>query len=413
MKLNIGFVGMTHLGIISSIASASKKFNTVAFDEDYKLINQIKKKRFPINEPKLIATYNKVKEYLNFSNNPDDLRKCDLVYFSIDVPTNNNGKSDLKLIKKKINNTLKYLNKKSTFVILCQVSPGFTKKINWPKNRKFYQVETLVFGNAIERALKPERIIIGCNDKLCKKLNFFLKSFECPILCMNYESAELTKISINICLVSNITVANTLAEICEKIGANWNEIIPALKMDRRIGKYSYLKPGLGIAGGNLERDLNNIKKISSKNKTHSKIIDAIQSNSEHCSQWVYKKLEELNIKRISIWGVTYKENTHSIKNSPSIKSIKLMSKYVINLYDPVVNINKLNLKTSNFTDKYESLKKSEVLAIFSPWEEFRQINIKKFKKYFCGKFILDPYNTFQNLNLGKKIKILTIGNGII
>ena len=63
MKLNIGFVGMTHLGIISSIASASKKFNTVAFDEDYKLINQIKKKRFPINEPKLIATYNKVKEY--------------------------------------------------------------------------------------------------------------------------------------------------------------------------------------------------------------------------------------------------------------------------------------------------------------------------------------------------------------
>ena len=72
---------------------------------------------------------------------------------------------------------------------------------------------------------------------------------------MRYESAELAKISINMCLVASVTTANTLAELCEKIGADWSEIVPALKLDKRIGQYAYLAPGLGIAGGNLERDL--------------------------------------------------------------------------------------------------------------------------------------------------------------
>ena len=413
MKLNIGFIGMTHLGIISSIACASKKFKTISYDEDFRLISFLKEKKFPIEEPKLISTLNKVKKYLHFTNNTKDLKKCDIVYFSYDVPTDNQGKSNTKLIKKKIDKILPLLSKKSIFVILCQVAPGFTKKINWPENQKFYQVETLVFGNAIDRALKPERIIIGSsNMKLSKKIDFFVKSFNCPIICMNYESAELTKISINICLVSSITVANTLSEICEKIGANWNQIIPALKMDRRIGKFSYLNPGLGIAGGNLERDLTNIKELSLTNNTHSKIIDAFQSNSKYCSEWVYRKIKKQKTTKLAIWGVTYKENTHSIKNSPSIKNIKLLSNYRINLYDPIVNLDNLKLKTINYTDKYKCLKDCEILAIFVPWDEFKEIDTEKFKKSFSGKLILDPYNALKNIKLGNKIKVLTIGNGL-
>ena len=414
MKLNIAFIGMTHLGIISSIACASKKINTISYDEDHNLIKLLRKKKFPIKEPKLTSTYEKVKNYLSFTNNAEDLKKCDIVYFAYDVPTDNHGKSDLKFIQKKVNKVLSLLSKNTTFVILCQVAPGFTNKINWPRNQKFYQVETLVFGNAIVRALNPERIIVGSGEKkICKKLDFFIRSFGCPILRMSYESAELTKIAINICLVSTISVANTLSEICEKIGANWNEIIPALQMDRRIGKFSYLKPGLGIAGGNLERDLTNIKEISSSNNTHSEIIDAFKSNSKYCSEWVYRQIIKFKVKRLSIWGVTYKENTHSIKNSPSIRNIKLLTQHIINLYDPVVDIDKLNLKTVNFKDKYECLKNSEILAIFAPWNEFKQIDIKKFKKSFSGKLILDPYNTLQNINLGKTIKIITIGNGLV
>lgn len=111
------------------------------------------------------------------------------------------------------------------------------------------------------RALYPERIIIGTDEPqraLPEAYASFLLRFDCPILSMRFESAELCKISINCCLVASVSVANTLAEICEHNGADWSEIAPALKLDKRIGSHAYLSPGLGISGGNLERDLNTV-----------------------------------------------------------------------------------------------------------------------------------------------------------
>jgi len=116
----------------------------------------------------------------------------------------------------------------------------------------FYQVETLIFGQAVERALAPERVIVGCRDPkaaLPEPYSTYLKAFDCPILPMRYESAELSKISINVCLVASIGATNMMAELCEGIGADWSEIVPALRLDRRIGRHAYLAPGLGIAGG--------------------------------------------------------------------------------------------------------------------------------------------------------------------
>src|SRR5262249_61279085 len=135
----------------------------------------------------------------------------------------------------------------------------------WSPGGPYYQGKTLVFGQAVERALKPERPIVGCAEPaapLEARFRTVLSAFGCPILPMRYESAELAKISINCCLVASVTVANTLAQVCEKIGADWGEIAPALKLDRRIGAYAYLAPGLGIAGGNLERDLATVQRLS-------------------------------------------------------------------------------------------------------------------------------------------------------
>ena len=98
---------------------------------------------------------------------------------------------------------------------------------------------------------------------------------------MKYESAELTKISINMFLISSITTTNELAEISKKIGANWSEISPALRLDKRIGKYAYLNPGLGISGGNLERDLNTITKIYKSNNMDSKLFKFWQDKSNY------------------------------------------------------------------------------------------------------------------------------------
>ena len=125
-------------------------------------------------------------------------------------------------------------------IILCQVPPGFTRGINFDKNRLYYQVETLIFGKALDRAYSPERFIVGKSDKqtvLPEKLRSFLSLFHCEILEMSYESAELAKISINCFLVSTVSTTNMLAQLCEELpGAEWNDIRKSLHLDKRDWK---------------------------------------------------------------------------------------------------------------------------------------------------------------------------------
>ena len=155
----------------------------------------------------------------------------------------------------------------------------FTRKIKWPKNKLFYQVETLIFGKAFERALKPERIIVGQDAIKKLPLNYikFLNKFKCPVITMNYESAELSKISINLFLISQVTTTNSIVEISKKIGADWNSIKLALNLDKRIGKKSYLNPGLGISGGNLERDLSTIQTLAQKQRTSTILFQTFEN----------------------------------------------------------------------------------------------------------------------------------------
>lgn len=266
-KPAVGFVGMTHLGLVSATGTCSKGFKTICFDLDKELIKELQSGKLPVLEPDLDDTLVANGEQQSFTANISDLKECDIVYIAPDVPTDNHGQSDLTNIEKLINQVIPNLNEQAILVVLCQVPPGFTRLLSMPDDRLYYQVETLIFGRALERATKPERFIIGAaNPEVPMPDNYrlLLEAFDCPLLHMRYESAELAKISINMCLVASITVANTLAELCESIGADWHEIVPALKLDKRIGQYSYLSPGLGIAGGNLERDLTTVISFSEK-----------------------------------------------------------------------------------------------------------------------------------------------------
>ena len=213
-----------------------------------------------------------------------------------------------------------------------------------PADRLYYQVETLVFGRAVDRATEPERFIVGCADPrqaLPPPLRAFLESFSCPILRMAYESAELAKISINFCLVASIAVANTLAEVCERVGANWSDIAPALKLDQRIGQGAYLSPGLGIAGGNLERDLRTIVQIGEAKQTDVGVVKAWLANSAHRKDWAWRVLQDHALTagpaaKIAVLGLAYKENTHSTKNSPALALLEHLRGMSVRVHDPVV-----------------------------------------------------------------------------
>jgi len=395
----IGFAGLTHLGIISSVAAAAKGYNVIGFHDDLELISKLNNATFPVKEPQLNDFFRKNRDRMIFTADVNELSSCSIVYISIDIPTDDKGESDLAPVKKIIRQVSNALTSDACLVILSQVTPGFTRQIALDYKQLFYQVETLIFGRAVERAMYPERFIVGCeNPSLPLPIHFksFLNTFNCPILQMRYESAELAKISINICLVASISAANTLAEICEKVGADWSEIVPALRLDRRIGQYSYIVPGLGISGGNLERDLHSILRISQSHKTDDSVISSWLQNSHQRKNWPYEILRQTVLTQnpeatIAILGLAYKENTHSTKNSPALLLIERLSNCKIQAYDPVVYAFVAGTHVSRASSAVDAAHGADALAIMTPWPEFRDISAADLAKTMQGHTVIDPY----------------------
>ena len=402
----VGFAGMTHLGLNSAAAAAARGFDVVAYHPG---------NRPAVVEPGLDECLQQHAGRLQFTASLDALSRCDLIYIAADVPTDDAGRSDLEPIRGLIDSVKRVLGSEAVLVVLCQVPPGFTRSLELAPGRLYYQVETLVFGRALDRALNPERFIVGCADPSApfpKSLENYLRAYECPILPMRYESAELAKIAINCCLVSSISVANTLAELCEGIGANWSEIVPALKLDKRIGQHAYLAPGLGIAGGNLERDLATVVRLSEELKTDAGVVEAWLANSRHRRDWAARTIKKLLLQKnpqavVAVWGLAYKENTHSTKNSPSLATIEQLGGARLRLHDPVVKIN----KGERLETALEAARGADALMILTPWPQYREINCAEIAKAMRGRIVLDPYAVL-NLNAAKAagLQVHTLGH---
>ena len=403
----IGFCGMSHLGLCYSTAAAEKGFKITCFDFDQNKINNLKKFNIEIEEPDLKELIDKNKNNLIYTNDILALSSCDFVYFSFDVNTNNKGDSDSKLLTKNLEKLIYNLDINIPLIILSQVPPGLTRNFYKIKKKLYYQVETLIFGNAMHRSLNPERFIIGskyATGVLPENIASFLNSFHCPVLIMRFESAELAKIAINCYLASSLSITNTLSEISDSIGGSWDEIIPTLQSDKRIGEFAYLKPGLGISGGNIERDLATIKSIGLKKETNIKCINSIIELSKYSKQWLFRNIKNhinnnINLK-IAILGLSYKENTNSIKNSPSIELLNKIKNSSIKVYDPLVkNVNIEGVIMANTVD--EAIKNADILVIATAWEEFRSLDLRLIKSQMNGNIVLDPYKILNEDALKK------------
>jgi len=402
-EYRIGFAGMTHLGINSAAAAADRNFDVVCFDPDPQLVAALGRGELPVVEPDLPEILKKNEQRIRFSSDPKALASCDLVYVAPDVPTDDNGQSDLARIDALIREVDAAMRVDAVMVVLSQVPPGFTRARARPGRLLHYQVETLIFGRAIERARLPERFIVGCAEPtqpLPAALAHFLGSFGCPILPMRYESAELAKISINMCLVASVGVANTMAELCEKTGADWSEIVPALKLDRRIGQYSYLSPGLGIAGGNLERDLATVLTLSERHGTDGGIVSAWAANSRHRKDWAWAVLESLVLAenpgaRIAVLGLAYKEDTHSTKNSPSLALLAHLKGRNVVVYDPVVSPDAAGVPFAAAAGAMEAVDGADVVCIMTPWEQFKKLPPQHLAGRMRGRWLIDPYRVID------------------
>jgi len=404
--MKIGFVGMSHLGVVSCIGSASKSLKVIGFDSNVELIKNLEAGKFPINEPDLVTLFESNRTKIEFTSNLSRVSECDLIYISLDVATDDKGHSSLSEIEDLISSLSSFINKDSYIIILSQVPPGFSRKIQNKLNINLaYQVETLVFGNALERFLAPERFIVGLDSSdsfLNSSHKKFLELFECKILTMSYESAELAKISINVFLASSITSTNTLCELAEKLGADWGAIKSSLQLDRRIGEYGYVEPGLGISGGNIERDIRTANNLAKEYETESSILESIEQNSRHRKLWPSRIIVEkfdLTQKnwKIAIWGLAYKKGTHSIKNSPAVDNMKVLSlSCTFNLFDSMARLPESNdLPVLKFSNILDTLNGADALIIFNDSNIFANVPSAEIRKRMNGNLVIDPFNVLD------------------
>jgi UDPglucose 6-dehydrogenase len=401
----VGFAGMTHLGLVSASAVAGRGFEVVCFDADPALIDRLARQDWPVLEPGLDELIRGNGARQRFTGRRDHLKTCDVVYVAPDVPTDDRGASDVSGLTALIREVAGAMRPDAVMVVLSQVPPGYTRALGGlPPERLYYQVETLVFGQAVERATKPERYIVGCADPaapLDARFRAVLDAFGCPLLPMRYESAELAKISINCCLVASVTVGNTLAEICERIGADWSEIAPALKLDRRIGPYAYLTPGLGIAGGNLERDLATVQRLSEAHGTEAGLIAAWLRNSRYRRDWPLRQLQARVLSPIAdpligVLGVTYKENTHSIKNSPAVALIRELATARLCVFDPAVRASaEWHPRMTLAEDALAACAGADALVIMTPWPQFRSLEPAAIAGRLRGRVVVDPFSVLD------------------
>lgn len=399
----IGFAGMTHLGLSSAIASADKGFETIGFDLDDVRATAIARGEMPVVEPDLDALAAAHRDRLTFTSDTSALARCDVIYVAPDVPTDDAGKSDLSSVDTLFKMVDGSARADAVIVILSQVPPGFTRARQRAGRTLFYQVETLIFGRAMERARFPERFIVGCADPaaaLPAAYREFLDAFGCPILPMRFESAELAKISINMCLVAAVSVANTMAEVCEHTGADWSEIVPALKLDRRIGSYAYLTPGLGIAGGNLERDLATVCTLADGTGTDAGVVRAFIANSAHRKEWTWRTLRERVLDgrpdaRIGVLGLAYKIDTHSTKGSPALALLAHLTGYRVRVFDPVVPGSAAGPSVVAATSALDAAEDADVLCVMTPWREFAGLALPELARRMRGRILIDPFAVFD------------------
>lgn len=418
------FIGLSHVGLVSLASWASLGNYSLGLDTDNDLVNDLSKGKLTIWEPGLDDLIKKNRSNFSFSSDFSNIKDFKVIFITHDTElTGNNRLEKLNFL---IENMLPNLANSTTIILMSQVPVGYCRELS-KRIKKFnpklkftlvHWIDTIIMTKAIDCFLKPTRIVLGFENspyKIPMDLKNVLKFFSCPILYISWESAEIVKAATNVYLATTVTFANTISDLCEATGANMNEAIPALRLDRRIGQFAYLRPSPRIAGGHIERDLEMFKKIAHQKKIKVDLIGTILNLNEGRYKWITNKLKNLNLKKnpnICIWGLAYKKNSDSTVNAPSLKIIQVLSgKHNLKVYDPQAVLPKKFFVTQ-YKNKYTALKDADCLIILTEWDDFEKADAKKMAKLMRRENIIDCVGILQSKNEElKRFNYISMGVG--
>ena len=423
--MKLCMIGTGYVGLVSGVCFSDLGNQVICVDKDLTKIKKLQKGIIPIFEPGLdeLVKRNVENKRLIFSNDlKNSVKKSDIIFICVGTPTKKGGSSaDLSQIYGVAKELSKSLNKfkiiitKSTVPVTTgdEIEKILSKKNSKNKFSVVSNPEFLREGSAIFDFENPDRIILGTKNKnSISTLNSIYKKHvdnNFPIIFTTRRSSELIKYASNSMLAMRIIFINEIADLCEKVGADVEDIALGIGLDKRIGP-DFLNAGPGFGGSCFPKDARALVESGENYNAPQNLLKAVIDGNEKRKENLSKKIISItkDKKNIGVLGVTYKANTDDMREAPSLSIIPdLIDKgFNISIYDPQAN--KVGIKefeNANWeNDIYSVAKNSDCLVILTEWTEFKSMDLKKISDIMNKPIIIDFRNLFS-LDEMEKLKI--------
>ena len=428
--MKICVVGTGYVGLVAGTCFAETGNDVICMDVDEKKIAGLKKGKLPIYEPGLqeLIRRNEKEERLRFTTDlPWAVKESLIVSIAVGTPQGDGGSSDLSHVMEAVRAIAKAMDDYKIIVTKSTVPVGTADKIA----REISALTTCEFdvvsnpeflkaGAAVEDFMKPDRVVIGAKNTrvaaIMKDLYAPFTRTGAPILVMDPRSAEMTKYAANAMLASRISFMNEIANLCDRTGADVDQVRHAMATDRRIGA-SFLFPGLGYGGSCFPKDVQALIHLARENDYSLKLIQAVEEVNEFQKRVMIQKILDfyfpetdskkqgadhspLKGKTFAIWGLAFKPQTDDMREAPSRVIIEQLLGLgaEIQAYDPEAMKEARKIfgdKIRYAKNNYEALKGADALILVTEWNEFRNPDFKKMKKLLKGPVIFDGRNQYS------------------
>jgi len=424
--MNISVIGTGYVGLVTGACFAEMGNSVICVDLMKEKIANLQKGIMPIYEPGLaeLVITNISNGNISFTTDiKQALAKSDLCFIAVGTPMGEDGSADLKYVldvAKEIGKYMKhhmYVINKSTVPVgtAFLVRQTIQTELNRRECNLTFDVisnpEFLKEGTACDDFLKPDRVIIGTDNKEATEIMNelyapFIRSTGLMIV-MDIKSAELTKYAANAMLATKVSFINEIANICEKVGADVNKVRMGIGSDSRIG-YSFIYPGCGYGGSCFPKDVQALISTSARFGHQSVLLQAVEAVNTRQKKVLVQKIidvfgDDLTGRRFGIWGLSFKPGTDDMREAPSITVIKELTKLgaLIQAYDPksmeeaktcYLKDNKNLIYTTN---KYDALNNADAMLLLTEWKEFRSPDFSEIVKRLKRKMIFDGRNQYK------------------
>ena len=431
--MNIAVEGSGYVGLVSGTCFAEMGNHVTCVDIDPVKIEKLKKGIIPIFEPGLEALVlkNVTNKNIDFTTNLSEaISNAKIVFIAVGTPMGDDGSADLQYVLAVAKSIGASMNKEIVVVDKSTVPIGTADKVKAVIQQeldkrntavKFHVVsnpEFLKEGAAIDDFMKPDRVVIGADttyafDIMKQLYSPFLRTND-RFIKMDIRSAEMTKYAANAMLATKISFMNEIANICEKVGADANQVRIGIGSDKRIG-YSFIYPGAGYGGSCFPKDVKALKKIAEEYGYKANLITAVEHVNDAQKLVIANKVikrfgEDLSGFSFSLWGLAFKPGTDDMREAPAIYIVKELVKRgaKIKAYDPkaISEAKEYYLKgienIEYYNSKYEVLKDTDALILLTEWKEFRSPDFEEIKSQLVSPIIFDGRNQYNAFDLEGK-----------